>query len=265
MKNEIKELLRTMPRLDDGTGEQFIQLLELPDDHFDQVYPMLKGQISKIYEGEEFQKQLLAQVELFPALEINEERQVIEDFLTTIRDDDTLSDNKKELIETMFHSTLQVFERLLQCNRLSVTVQICKLSPNAIIPKYAHLTDAGADICAIEETKIEPGETKIIKTGIAVSIPVGYEIQVRPRSGLSLRSGLRIANAPGTIDSDYRGEIGVIMTNTNDIPYVIDEGMKIAQLVISPVPMIRWEEVETVEDLGITERQADGFGSTGKS
>ena len=106
---------------------------------------------------------------------------------------------------------------------------------------------------------------KIVKTGIAVAIPAGYEIQIRPRSGLSLKSKLRIANAPGTIDTEYRGEIGIIMTNTGDVPYVIDKGMKIAQMVIAPTPMIKWNEVTTVEELGTTDRGADGFGSTDKA
>jgi len=185
-------------------------------------------------------------------------------FLSEITDDESLSENKKDLISSIFTNSIDIAEEILKGGcREYVKVKITKLDPEAIIPQYAHPTDAGADVYAVEGTTIAAGETKIVKTGIAVAIPVGYEIQVRPRSGLSLKSGLRIANAPGTIDSDYRGEIGIIMTNTKDIPYVIDKGMKIAQLVISPVPRIKWEEVETVEDLGTTERGEGGFGSTG--
>ena len=264
MKNELKETFSAMPGLDKDTGSQFIELLELPDEQFDAVYPMFKESINKTYKTREFQEKMLQQMELMPIDDVEEERKVIESFVNEILADDTLSDNKKELLSMMFYSVLEVFEELIKNGRTSIEVGIVKLNPEAIIPEYAHTTDAGADVCAVEETKIEPGETKIVKTGIAVAIPAGYEIQVRPRSGLSLKSGLRIANAPGTIDTEYRGEIGVIMTNTKDIPYVIEKGMKIAQLVIAPVPMIKWREVATIEQLGTTSRGAGGFGSTDK-
>ena len=124
----------------------------------------------------------------------------------------------------------------------------------------ANPTDAGADISAVEDTTIEPNETKIVKTGIAVSMPRGYMIQVYPRSGLSAKTGLRIANSPGTIDASYNKEIGVIITNTAATPYTIEKGTRIAQLVIMPVPMIKWKVVEELEDSG-----RGGFGSTGTS
>lgn len=265
MKNELKEILKSVPSMDVDTASTFIDILELPDEEFDVAYPIFKEQILKIYNGAEFQQKMLQQMEVTPIDDIEEEKRVVEEFVTMITDDESLSANKKELITAMFDKVLEIFEQLANSGRTSVKVGIVKLNPDAIIPQYAHPTDAGADICAVEETKLEPGETKIVKTGIAVAIPAGYEIQVRPRSGLSLKSGLRIANAPGTIDTEYRGEIGVIMTNTKDIPYVIDKGMKIAQLVIAPTPMIKWEEVATVEELGTTSRGADGFGSTDKA
>lgn len=163
----------------------------------------------------------------------------------------------------MLDAVLSVYETLLTSGRKNIKVKITKLNPDAIIPEYAHPTDAGCDVCAIEETKIEAGETKIVKTGLAIAVPAGYEVQVRPRSGLSLKSPLRIANAPGTIDADYRGEVGIIVTNTGDIPYVVDKGMKIAQFLIAPTPMIQWVSVNSVEELGSTNRGAGGFGSTG--
>lgn len=265
MKSNVKKLFTDMPNMDKETIAQFLQLLELPDDQFDQVYPMFKEHIHKIYEGEEFQKNLLNQMALIPTDSVEEEKKVIEEFLKEIYEDDTLSDSKKELVSLMFNSTLEVFERLLISGRQSVTVKITKLNPDAIIPTYAHPTDAGADVCAVEEVKIEPNETVAVKTGIAIAIPAGYEIQVRPRSGLSLRTGLRVANAPGTIDADYRGEVCIIITNLGQLPYLIDKGMKIAQLVIAPTPMIHWDEVESVEALGTTSRGNKGFGSTDKT
>lgn len=265
MKTEIKELFKSVPAMDTDTAETFIELMELEDAEFDAVYPSFKEWLMKTYNSMEFQQKMLSQMSLYSQLDVEEERKAIKEFVEIITEDDSLSANKKELITTMFDKVLEIFEQVAKSGRASVEVGIVKLNPDAIIPQYAHPTDAGADVCAVEETKLEPGETKIVKTGIAVAIPAGYEIQVRPRSGLSLKSGLRIANAPGTIDTEYRGEIGIIMTNTNDIPYVIDKGMKIAQLVIAPTPMIKWNEVATVEELGTTSRGADGFGSTDKA
>ena len=118
-----------------------------------------------------------------------------------------------------------------------------------------------ADIFAAEEIIIKPNETQMVRTGIQVAIPVGYEIQIRPRSGLSFKTGLRIANTPGTIDSDYRGEVGVIMTNIGKTDETIKVGDKIAQMVISPVPMIKWVETDVLSE---TERGEGGFGSTDK-
>jgi dUTP pyrophosphatase len=115
-------------------------------------------------------------------------------------------------------------------------------------------------VFANETVTLNGGDTVIVKTGIKVAIPIGYEIQIRPRSGLSYKTGLRVANAPGTIDSDYRGEVGVIMYNTSDENITIFKGDKIAQMVLSEVPMIKWNEVESLDE---TERGEGGFGSTG--
>lgn len=265
MKNEVKELFKSVPTMDADTANTFIDLLELSDEEFDAVYPSFKDWLMKTYNGPEFQQKMLSQVALYSQLDIEEEKEAVQTFVNMIIEDDSLSSNKKELIKDMFDKVLEIFERVANSGRMSVEVGIVKLNPDAIIPEYAHPTDAGADVAAVEETKIEPGETKIVKTGIAVAIPAGYEIQIRPRSGLSFKSKLRIANAPGTIDTEYRGEIGIIMTNTGDVPYVIDKGMKIAQMVIAPTPMIKWNEVATVEELGTTDRGAGGFGSTDKA
>lgn len=264
LKPEIKQKIGDVLSLDPNSLDQLCSVLELPDTAFDAIYPAYKRQLNDIFENPESQRQLISQLKMNPIDDLALLKAELPMFINEITDDEGLSENKKDLIATIFTGSLSIIEQIIEGGgREFVPVKIVKLNPEATIPQYAHPTDAGADVCAIEETKIEAGETKIIKTGLAVAIPAGYEIQVRPRSGLSLKSGLRIANAPGTIDTDYRGEIGVIMTNTKDIPYVIEKGMKIAQLVISPVPRIRWDEVATIEDLGTTERGEGGFGSTG--
>lgn len=144
---------------------------------------------------------------------------------------------------------------------LNIRIYNKSTNPN---PEYAQIGDAGMDIRASEPAIIYPGETKIVKTGLYVAIPKGYEIQVRPRSGMSAKTNIRISNAPGTIDSNYRGEIGVIVDNTGNDEYYINVGDRIAQLVLNKVPTIRWQSVENIEALGETNRGAGGFGSTGK-
>mgnify|MGYP000677466572 FL=1 len=132
------------------------------------------------------------------------------------------------------------------------------------LPKYETEGAAGMDVSANEDVEIDPGKTVAVKTGLFFEIPDGYEIQVRPRSGLSLKTGLRISNSPGTIDSDYTGEVGVLIWNTDSVSYQIKRGDKIAQLVLSKVPMIEWKSVLSKDDLHKTVRGSSGFGSTGK-
>jgi len=137
-------------------------------------------------------------------------------------------------------------------------------------PSYSNPGDAGMDIKANFDdpinsyTDIEPGETKLIKTGLFVEIPEGYELQVRSRSGLSLKEGLIVLNSPGTIDSNYRGEIGVILHNISTETKRICLGDRIAQLVLNKVPVINWINVDNIEALSNSERGEGGFGSTGK-
>jgi len=143
-------------------------------------------------------------------------------------------------------------------------MQIKVIRMNGIeLPKYETIGSAGMDVRAniTEDIILTPGAIKLIPVGLKVEIPVGYEIQVRPRSGLALKHGLGMANSIGTIDSDYRGEIGVIAINLSDKAYTIKPGERIAQLVLNKVEQIEWVEVEA---LGTTERGAGGYGHTGK-
>lgn len=129
------------------------------------------------------------------------------------------------------------------------------------LPVYATEGSAGADIISAEETKIAPGKVKAISTGIFMEIPRGYEVQVRPRSGLAFKSQVTVLNAPGTIDSDYRGELKVILINLGEEDFYIHKGDRIAQMVAAPVVQCRFD---IVDELGETERGEGGFGSTDK-
>ena len=135
-----------------------------------------------------------------------------------------------------------------------------KLVPDAFIPAYAHPGDAGMDLRSAEELVIEPGRRALVHTGLAIVLPEGYEGQVRPRSGLALKRGITVLNTPGTIDTGYRGEVGVILANFGDEPFAIAKGDKIAQLVIAAFSQA--EIVETSE-IDSTDRGSGGFGSTG--
>lgn len=143
-------------------------------------------------------------------------------------------------------------------------VRIRRLSTAQDLPLPSHGSpgSAGVDLRSAlpEEVVIRPGERLLVPTGLVLEIPPGWEGQVRPRSGLALRHGIGIVNAPGTIDSDYRGEVAVILINLGEAPFSLQRGDRIAQLVLSRVETIEWEEAETLEDSG---RGTGGFGSTG--
>lgn len=159
-----------------------------------------------------------------------------------------------------------------------VQIGFKKIHPNAVLPKYAHEGDAGMDVCAVEDVTLKPFTATLVHTGLQVEIPKGYEIQVRPRSGLALKESITVLNSPGTIDEGYKGEIGVILywapsltsaINTDacsylyhnsDCRHTIHKGDRIAQLVVAPVT--RCEPIE-IADVSTTERGLGGFGSTG--
>lgn len=128
------------------------------------------------------------------------------------------------------------------------------------LPAYATDGAAGMDVLAAEDVILQPGERWPVATGLAVAIPPGYEMQVRPRSGLALKHGISVPNSPGTIDSDYRGELKVILINHGQAPFEVRRGDRIAQLVVSPVVRASWLKVD---ELGETARGEGGFGSTG--
>ncbi|MEI7442636.1 MAG: dUTP diphosphatase [Actinomycetes bacterium] len=145
----------------------------------------------------------------------------------------------------------------------SIVIPITKLHENAVLPSYAHLTDAGADLVSVQDAVIEPGQRVLIPTGIAIAIPGGFVGLVHPRSGLAVKSGIALVNSPGTIDSGYRGEIKVCLINLDASEKVIlPAGSRIAQLVIQRVEFASFVEVSDLDD---SDRGTGGFGSTGIS
>lgn len=141
-----------------------------------------------------------------------------------------------------------------------VVIEVKKLDSTAIIPEYQTEGSAGFDLHAIAEIVLQPGQFALVGTGLAFAIAPGYEVQVRPRSGLAFKKGVTVLNSPGTIDSDYRGEIGVLLINHGDEPFAIQPGDRVAQGVVQRVTQADFAEKPELSD---TRRGAGGFGSTG--
>ena len=148
----------------------------------------------------------------------------------------------------------------MHSQRVEIRVKRLEHGTGLPMPAYATSGAAGMDICAAESLTLRAGKRHAVATGFAFAIPDGYEVQVRPRSGLALKHGITCLNTPGTIDSDYRGEVKVILANLGDEDFVINTGDRIAQIVVAPVTQGVLVEVDALDD---TERGAGGFGSTG--
>lgn len=140
------------------------------------------------------------------------------------------------------------------------SLKIEKINEKAIIPSYANEGDAGLDLYSVEKLVLAPGGRGLVHTGIKIELPKSTEAQIRPRSGLALKNGISLVNSPGTIDEGYRGEIGVIVINHGLESFTVEEGMKIAQMVIKPVWRVEVEEVSSLSD---SERGEKGYGSSG--
>ena len=145
---------------------------------------------------------------------------------------------------------------------IEVAVKILAHGEGLALPEYKTALSAGADLLAAvtADTVIPAGGRALVPTGLSIALPMGYEAQVRPRSGLALKNGITCLNTPGTIDADYRGEVGVILANLGGEDFTVERGMRIAQIVIAPVTQLQWQ---IVDDLSETERGSGGFGSTG--
>lgn len=141
-----------------------------------------------------------------------------------------------------------------------MTLRFKKIHPDATLPSYAHASDAGMDVRSVEDVTVPAKGRVLVHTGLVMLLPPMYEAQVRPRSGLALKHGITVLNTPGTIDSGYRGEVGVILANFGDSDFQVKKGDKVAQIVVAPVVQAEIEEVSEIDE---TDRGAGGFGSTG--
>jgi dUTP pyrophosphatase len=146
--------------------------------------------------------------------------------------------------------------------RITAAIKRLPAAHDLPLPAYQTAHAAGMDLCAAVESDVvlAPGERALVPTGYAIALPPGFEAQVRPRSGLALKNGVTVLNSPGTIDADYRGEVGVILINLGEAPFTISRGSRIAQMVVTPVTALAWQETDALSE---TDRGAGGFGSTG--
>jgi dUTP pyrophosphatase len=168
----------------------------------------------------------------------------------------------KEL-EDMFGMSLEEMNRETEISFKSKNLGVELIHSDAVFPSYAYPSDSGFDLYSVSEIRIQPFGRALVPTGIKLSIPEGYEVQVRPKSGLAINQGLTVLNTPGTVDSGYNGEIKVIVFNTNNEPVTVAKGMKIAQAVLCPVMCGTFVNFTSIEEGKEKDRGDNGFGSTG--
>ena len=274
----------------DETLAAFAELISQPDDVFDQLAPIILQEVVKSFDDKALCQKL---VEEFDAEYINQDiDEVKEKQIEAIKQAfSEYSENKVNFLTRLISISFNIYKREKNNDKQSITIPI-ELSEGVQLPTYFYDGDSGMDVRAIEDIDIAPGETKLIDTGIKIAIPKGYEIQVRAKSGRSLKTKLRMGNSIGTIDSNYRGSIGIIAENIEpkikDIDYEaiwdyelgaidylkiksitygssihIAKGEKIAQLVLCKVEKANFIQVDNINDIPSDGRADGGLGSTG--
>lgn len=295
VKNEVNPITDSFEAIskimigEEGTEDataMFGALLSMPDDEFKDVSTILLDEINRSLNTPAERIALVAAMTAqgYTGDDLTDTFQELCNEIDTQLTD--LSQIKRDWLKQLMGSVTNAINETEGISKRYIRVPYEKCHENAKAPAYAHETDSGMDVYALEDITLAPGEQKIIPIGIKVALPAGYELQVRPKSGISAKTKLRVANAPGTIDAGYRDEIGVIVENVeppirsiatdfaespNDfIPvgaiefgrsYTIGKGQKFAQLVLSEVPKAVLYEVESVGEIG--EDRGGGFGSTG--
>lgn len=264
--------------------ETFGVLLELPEEDFAVLSPSIIDHLSKAANNPA-DKLLLAQSFNAAGIKVDTLKEDFHTLTKAINELKDVSQSKKDFLIQVFGIVVNAVMDTEGISKRFVTVAIEKCHEDAIVPQYANLSDSGMDLYALEDYVIKPGETKLIPTGIKTALPPGYELQVRPKSGRALKTKLRVANTPGTIDAGYRDEIKVIIENIEapiqDITYEFDEdghikitsilhgrdmyigkGEKFAQLVLAEVPKVVFYSINDVNTIESDGRKG-GFGSTG--
>jgi len=188
----------------------------------------------------------------------------IQDEIEMLRKEFGIEDTEsQEDLNNTFGIDFESLQDQLDIISKTKNIQIELLTEDAVFPEYAYPTDSGFDLYSTKEITLEPFGRALIPTGLKLSFDIGYEIQVRPKSGLALKQGLTVLNTPGTVDSGYNGEIMVIVFNTNPKSFTVEKGMKIAQAVLCPVINGKYVNLQLVDKIENKDRGDNGFGSTG--
>lgn len=290
--SKIQEILDLTKSLQ-AENEEFdfiTQLLDLPDEQFAIIAPAFLDEFEKSLNSPNMQRLLIQTLNASgtSATEMSEQFLGVANEIETIYANSpasTITRQKIDFIKRLLEVTVNAYSAVEGTAKKIVQISISYCREGAKMPIYAHMTDAGMDVFAIEDITIKPGETKLVPLGFKIALPIGYELQVRPKSGRALKTKLRVANTPGTIDSGYRDEVCVIIENIEapikDIEYefgdngeiiiksivhgsdfTIGAGEKFAQLVLSEVPRASFMEVEDVSSIENDGRNG-GFGSSG--
>ena len=283
-KNIIESVLEEIKNVNPELGgfEEIAALLTMPEEQFALIAPIFLHELEKSFNNVNDQMAMVQAMNVagVKAEDTKAEYLAICDSIDT-QMTDILSAQKRDFVKQMLSIVYNAVNEAEGIAKRHILIPIEYCRPDAKMPTYAHLTDAGMDIYLTEDVTIHPGETQLIPTGIKVALPLGYELQVRPKSGRSLKSKLRISNTPGTIDAGYRDEIGIIVDNIDQVikggeldeagrltgilwgsDITLSKGEKIAQLVLSEVPKAVFYEVESVSTIENDGRNG-GFGSTG--
>ena len=266
----------------DGGFEEFATMLALPDEHFAVLAPIFVMELEKSYGKVNNQLEL---VQAMNAVGLHSEDVYTEYTNLCNQLDEQLGEiltpPKRDFLKRILGCTYNAIAEADGVGKKKILIPIEYCNKDAKMPEYAHITDAGMDVYALEDITINPGETKMIPLGIKVALPAGYELQVRPKSGRCLRTKLRVANTPGTIDAGYRDEICVLIDNIEPFiknakitpegyiteveygsSYTIGKGEKFAQLVLNEIPKAVFYEVNDIDTIENDGRDG-GFGSTG--
>ena len=280
IESTLNEIKNVNPEL--GGFEEIAVLLTMPEEQFALIAPVFLHELEKSFNNVNDQLAMVQAMNVAGVKAEDAEKEylaICESLDVQLGED--LSAQKRDFIKQMLALTYNAVSEAEGITKRHILIPIEYCREDAKIPTYAHLTDAGMDVYLTEDIVIHPGETKLIPLGIKVALPLGYELQVRPKSGRSLKSKLRIANTPGTIDAGYRDEICIIADNIDQVikdgeldeagrltsilwgsDITLEKGEKIAQLVLSEVPKAVFYEVENVSSIENDGRNG-GFGSTG--
>lgn len=265
-----------------GGFDELGAMLSLPEEQFAILAPVFLAELEKGMHNVNDQMIMVQSMNML-GLKAENVREQYEAIYKEIDEQmgDIISHQKRDFLKQMLGITYNALSEAEGVAKKTILIPIEFCNKNAKMPAYAHLTDSGMDIYSLEDITITPGETKLIPTGLKVAIPAGYELQVRPKSGRCLKTKLRVANTPGTIDAGYRDEIGVIIDNIEPFiksaqmdetgrlyniefgsSYTIGKGEKFAQLVLCEIPKAAFYQVESVAAVE-NDGRAGGFGSTG--